>query len=453
MKGIKKAIIASLLIIISMVIYFNLTYIKKLDYLKTYSPSSSSSSLSLSESSSSSTSQKVDCWPSEYDSDGDGYAEFGALGSRRVTFESTKICPSGYVEKRGDCDDEDPSVHPRRDEVSKDGVDNNCSRKVDEPRPIYLEEGNFNTPVSFRIKLKINLNDTISSIDNLYYQITYQSLENTELDALKTRKRKVTRYVTLAGGDVYVEVALKRLEPSTVYRAKVQFYKSKIVKKRRRFIASGEVSPWYYTTTDSYSEMGKVRTKILLKGFYYYYKSSLGEFGYLADGWSDVTGCSVVYDGAGTAWCSEFYSFVVGTEFDLLSGNTSVREITDDFREVGSFIDNSEDFPPYDDDFRGDYLAIKGFKHSAMVLDYDVGLGKYWTLEGNVDGRAYNETSSEKLKGGDEVYIYNHRVPSSSSITGWGSLRLFSEDPSSGHDSDLFLRDDFIFHDVRDFSF
>ena len=58
------------------------------------------------------------------DSDGDGYGDPGA------TVAACRA-PSGYVVDDGDCDDEDPSVHPAADEQCN-GVDDDCDGSIDD---------------------------------------------------------------------------------------------------------------------------------------------------------------------------------------------------------------------------------------------------------------------------------------------------------------------------------
>ena len=59
------------------------------------------------------------------DNDGDGW------GNPAVS-EHADSQPAGYVENAGDCDDNNPAIHPGVPEVCGDGLDNNCSGGVDE---------------------------------------------------------------------------------------------------------------------------------------------------------------------------------------------------------------------------------------------------------------------------------------------------------------------------------
>ncbi|MCY7420891.1 MAG: T9SS type A sorting domain-containing protein, partial [Chitinophagaceae bacterium] len=57
------------------------------------------------------------------DADGDGYG-----GSTKLT---TCNLPAGYIAQRGDCNDNDKSIHPGAQEIC-DGKDNNCNGQIDE---------------------------------------------------------------------------------------------------------------------------------------------------------------------------------------------------------------------------------------------------------------------------------------------------------------------------------
>ena len=89
--------------------------------------------------------ETANCWDASiYDLDRDGYADDSASSSDREEVPSTYAdkasCPDGYVAARGDCDDSDPDVHPRRSEVYDNGIDDNCNDLIDEPN-LFGSEG------------------------------------------------------------------------------------------------------------------------------------------------------------------------------------------------------------------------------------------------------------------------------------------------------------------------
>jgi hypothetical protein len=81
---------------------------------------------------------KLDCFPSSADKDNDGYAVSGTKSQQMTLSGAVLACPSGYVNKAGDCNDNDASIHPRRWEDAYnnyDGIDNDCDGTTDEPEP------------------------------------------------------------------------------------------------------------------------------------------------------------------------------------------------------------------------------------------------------------------------------------------------------------------------------
>ncbi len=73
-----------------------------------------------------------DCTPQLWyaDRDGDGY------GDRADAVEACRA-PAGRVDNGDDCNDTDPAIHPGAEELC-DGVDNDCSGRVDDGLPINL---------------------------------------------------------------------------------------------------------------------------------------------------------------------------------------------------------------------------------------------------------------------------------------------------------------------------
>lgn len=80
------------------------------------------------------------------DQDGDGY---GDLGSEKLSCTH----PIGWINRGGDCDDQNPQITPATEEIC-DGIDNNCDGKVDDGfNKIWFRDGDHdnygNTYVSF----------------------------------------------------------------------------------------------------------------------------------------------------------------------------------------------------------------------------------------------------------------------------------------------------------------
>ena len=383
---------------------------------------------------------EIDCWEASlYDQDGDGYAEqdtnISLRETKSVPFSEKFTCPIGWVLKRGDCNDNDSDVHPRSIEIADNGIDDNCNGKKDEPQIIYNYNGLNNKNYSFDLKVKLNNSEMRSLVltkkslfsqfslthlpkKYLSYEIEYQKLSDSTTEPLVTNKRAITN-----SSSYYLKLSLNNLDPTTVYRAKVRFYQtSTSINGTIKYSPIGEETDWYYTTTDGDNELSNIRTKILLKGFYEYYLSEfLGYVGYLGVTYIDGTR----YGGEkGEAWCSEFYSWTVNTQLSSIGHIANVADMITYFTGFNLLEeDNLDSVPGYlqdGEDLRGDYLAINGTTHSAMLLTYDAVLGEYWTLDGNSTGTNVMAKSDRQLRqGGSEVMVRNREV---SAVTGWGRL-------------------------------
>ena len=129
----------------------------------------------------------------------------------------------------------------------------------------------------------------------------------------------------------------------------------------------------------------------------------------------------------GEAWCSEFYSWVVNNELNSIGHIANVATMMVYFQGYDQFSsDDISSLPSYilegSNDFRGDYLAVNGTTHSAMLLTYDEVLDAYWTLDGNSTGtNPMANSDRQSRKGGNEVMV---KTRSASEVTGLGKLDL-----------------------------
>ncbi len=379
-------------------------------------------------------------WPaSMYDQDGDGYAPWDANTSDRVVVAAPDnaplYCPEGYVRKRGDFDDLNSEVHPRRSEAPFNNVDDDCDGKVDEPSFIYSPSGNNNTVDGFDLAIVINdaevvefLNKTRSLLftdETLAVGIEYQSLALT--GRTFSRQPQGVGAAAAFGDTIYITAHLGGLTPGRVYRARVQFYKRAVLNVAGVLTYThepvGGVSDWYYSMTDHSSRLGQARKEIVLQGFF--------EFN-LSEHWGEVGyGGRLAWDGTrygadvGEAWCSEFYSTVASTALKDMGALSFITPIADYFGpELFTTVTSPDDY--VGQARPGDYLALDtdsdgNLNHSNMFLAYDRSTGVLFTLDGNADGDDGGAATgiARSRVGGSEVWV---RESDPYDVGGWGRL-------------------------------
>jgi len=342
------------------------------------------------------------CYEKDYDKDGDGYADEKAqtIGARKWAYKVN--CPKGYVNQGGDkvdTGDKAELIHPRRDEVPFNGKDDNCNGKTDEPTFDYSTNPTRND--GFDVKVYINDSNTRNHKNNLYAQLTIQSLIDTS-KTMPFERQKVT--VVDDGKIPYVKISVNNLSPATVYKVSVQFsYKDGTGYKKVGAESGIEKKDYpYYTTTWSDDPVERARSAILLRGFKEYNESNVGRVGYRGRDKIDGTKYGANKD---EQWCSEFYVWVTQDSLKNIKGRTYVGRLLDYFQDHKSTYDRSR---IKERAKRGDYIAVASGgdegddkkDHSAMFLAYDESSKKIWTLEGNWGNQVVIQ---ERDTGGDKA--------------------------------------------------
>jgi hypothetical protein len=375
------------------------------------------------------------CWPAagvpDYDQDGDGFADFYAHKNDRVELQpgidfdddEAMTCPAGYVMARGDTDDSNPAVHPRRKEIGFNRVDDNCDGRIDEPTFYYQPSAYSNTTSRFSMKVRIHDADAVWYHNSPYWDlmasVEYQRLYDTSV-TYTTGLLPVTSFVeysSFARG--YVRIS--NLEPGTVYRARVQLW-FRYTSNHAYAFPFGEQSTWYYTMTDSTNTKVKVRKRIVLRALYEAYLSEIGYTGYLgavADG--------TRYGGdMGEWWCSEFYSWVTDHELVGMGHRSNTGSLKEYFSDHHGYAPI-----PHAQSYligfasAGDYLAIgtdpHDLYHSAMFLEYEPARDMVWSVEGNVSGLSDIGGGYASRRGGNEARVVER---GSDTVGGWGMITI-----------------------------
>jgi len=373
------------------------------------------------------------CWPASgavnYDQDGDGFADFFAHKDDRVELQpgtdftdlEALTCPAGYVMARGDTDDTNARVHPRRAEVGSNGVDDNCDGRVDEPTFYYQPAGYSNTTSAFSMKVRVNDSLALSYAASPYWELVatvqYQNLFDTSVTS-ETGHVRVTSLSLYDGyGRGYVRVT--GLESGTVYRARVQL-RARYRTNPTYVVALGEQSTWYYTMTDSTHTTVQARKRIVLRALYEAYLSEIGYTGYYG---TAMDGTRYGAD-PGEWWCSEYYSWVTDHELEGMGHRSNTRRLVEYFDERSAWAEVPET-QSYLIGFAnaGDYLAIGDdvdhLEHSAMFLEYEPGRDMVWSVEGNVTGRSDIGGGYASRRGSNETRVVER---ASNTVAGWGMI-------------------------------
>jgi hypothetical protein len=351
----------------------------------------------------------MDCYNVIDDIDGDGYARAGAVAHHLDRGDGLH-CPSPgtWVDQADDCDDHDPFVHPRNDEIGGNGIDDNCSALRGPPQPNAADEpiayfagasGFDRTPTSFG--MVVRLNDRMLA-DWAERALTLRAeVEIAPLDASNHVQRRSLPYAP----DVVPELAhltVSDLQPDTVYRAQVRFTSCALF----AVTASCRTTPWsnaFYGATGSYTNSGEMRAQVVSAALSQFNESSYQMVGY---GGSDGNRYGASY---GEEWCSEFYSWVLDPYIQTWNGGgrpTTTSGLLFHFAMAGGglspMVTDGWNLPAVG--LRGDYVAMDTnsdgeINHSGMLLAWDKDLQQAWTVEGN----SGNEVRISRREIGSEI--------------------------------------------------
>jgi hypothetical protein len=307
------------------------------------------------------------CYDARFDVDKDGYA---AAGSLPVTVASGLICPSGYVNWEGDCDDNHARVHPRAHDKPGNAIDDDCDGTPDELEVVYPDAVYWSTaPNSFVMTVRVpSALRTLQASGQLYQRVSYLSFEHTH----KTRRTPTTLVEDSLDNGLF-SVRVLDLAPATVYQAQVHFYDASN--------AELAVSDVYRVMTDPAGGLTSWgRYYVINRALREVYSSDLGEVGYhtpVVDG--TRYGAS-----AGEKWCTEFYAWATAPYFKGTAGRTDTDDMRRYFDGYGTWTSSARFSQP------GDYLGLDTDgdmkkNHSGMAMIYDADEAKLWTIEGNVN--------------------------------------------------------------------
>jgi hypothetical protein len=260
-------------------------------------------------------------------------------------------------------------------------------------------------------------------IYDLEYKLEYQKLEDT--GTTYTTSFSEVDWLWDYGSYAYTHLAISGLDDATVYRVRAQFYRKLVLTGPGgvpviRRTAIGPQTGWYYSMTDSTNALSSARMEMVLQGLAEYGDNQEEEVGYL--GSADADGTRYGAD-MGEAWCSEFYSWVAGTELPGLGSKAGVAGLETWFVDEGNHVavDASNvvlvEWLAQPGDWMGEDTDLDGdTNHSAMFLAWDAATDEIITLDGNTTGRVDLDASSRL--GGNEVSL-RRRDPAVIQHWGW----------------------------------
>ncbi len=302
----------------------------------------------------------LDCWSGFFDLDGDGYARADARSNQRMRIVldgEHYTCPAPWVGVRGDCDDDDPAVHPRQFETRGNNVDDDCDGQIDEPETWAAPAGHGVERDGFEVFVRI-ADDAVPAVFEdgaLYARVETQALTDTAASRFGSYQR--IQWLHDLPEFAYTAVSISGLASATVYRARVRFYRRVVSGGRAIYWPVGVASDWHRQMTDG-DGLDGARADMVNAGLYEaWLDGKQGRVGYYA---ADENGTRYGAD-LDEAWCSEFYSAVLTPFVDGLGHRSSVARIIDWYADYGRDIevpaDRAEDWMSI---FArpGDYLAL-----------------------------------------------------------------------------------------------
>ena len=322
---------------------------------------------------------QMECYIRSEDNDNDGYAKSDAVGYWQDRDDGLHCPYPGWVDKTGDCDDDNPFVHPRTDEIGSNSIDDDCSGTADEPVAYFAGASGFDrTLTSFG--MVVRMNDALLENWASRNMTVRVEVEFAPLNFSNFVKRRFLPYAPDASPDL-AHVVVTDLWNDTVYQAKARFVSCV------QFAVTGgcRMTPWsnvFYGATGGDDWDGERRANVVSAALSQFNDSNYQLVGY---GAGDGKRYGASY---GEQWCSEFYSWVLDPYIKPWAVGfrpATVSALVLNFIKMGQLFDSSA-VPGLGR--RGDYLAMDTdgdgeANHSGMLLAWDNDRNLAWTVEGN----------------------------------------------------------------------